>query len=549
VNEAFANRPTTLADYITILRRRKWIILALPVIAAVSAYAVSDTQSALYRATAEVLVNRSSIVTAISGVSDPALGDPLRFLTTEASIARSPELASRVAAAGGVPGLTAGAVLGASSITARADADLLDISVSWSDPAGAARIANAYALEFTRYKSELDTQKITVALQTLKTRIKALQAQGQTASASYSILVQQQSQLETIGTLLANNTSVLQPAGGGAKVRPRPRHSAILGGLLGALFGFGLAFLAEALDRRVRSESEIEATLGLPLIGRVPAPARHLRDANGLVMLAEPTGPNAESFRKLKTSIEFLNLDRGARTIMVTSALPREGKSTTIANLAVAFARAGRTVSLVDLDLRRPFLHSFFYRGAERGISDVVVGTEKLQGALRPIALPAVPSAGAPSSNGSRSRNGLNLDGAGDARAILNLLPSGTAPPSGADAVVRLLENEKLNAVLADLAAQSDLVLVDAPPLLAVDDAMFLTAKVDAVIVVLHAGIQRPLLKELARQLEASRAPALGFILTGVTEADGYGYGYGYGPYSYDVPTKAERAERGAERV
>jgi succinoglycan biosynthesis transport protein ExoP len=544
VREPFANRPTTVADYVVILRRRKWIILALPAIAAVSAYVVSQTQSPLYGATAQILVNRSSIVSAISGVTDPALGDPRRFLTTQASIARSPELASRVASAAGVQGLTAGEALGATSITPRTDADLLDISTSWAEPADAARIANAYAQEFTRYKTELDTQRINDALGTLRTRIKALQAQGETTSTSYSILVQEQSQLETIGTLLANNTSVLQPASGAAKIRPRPVRSGILGGLLGAVLGLGLAFLAEALDRRVRSESEIEDTLGLPLIGRVPAPPRHLRDGNGLVMLAEPASTHAESFRKLKTSIEFLNLDRGARTIMVTSALPREGKSTTIANLAVAFARAGRRVSLVDLDLRRPFLHSFFYRGTGRGIWDVVVGHDELTGTLRPIALPAVASAGLPSSNGSRRRTSTMLDDAGEASSILNFLPSGTIPPTGADGVGPMLENKQLDAVLADLAAQSDLVLVDAPPLLAVDDAMVLTAKVDAVVVVLHIGIQRPLLSELARQLDASRAPVLGFILTGVTEADGYGYGYGYGPYSYDVQPKPERSAK-----
>ena len=546
MTEAVSNRPAALADYVAILRRRKWIILVLPAIAAASAYGVSHTQSPLYRATAEILVNRSSIVSAISGVTDPALGDPRRFLTTQASIARSPELASRVASAAGVQGLTAGDVLGASSITPRSDADLLDISTSWANPADAARIANAYAREFTSYKTELDTQRINDALRTLRTRIKALQAQKETASSSYSILVQEQSQLETIGTLLANNTSVLRPAGGGGKIRPRPVRSAILGGLLGVVLGLGLALLAEALDRRVRSESEIEETLGLPLIGRVASPPRHLRDAKRLVMLAEPAGAHAESFRKLKTSIDFLNLDRGARTIMVTSALPREGKSTTIANLAVAFARGGRKVSLVDLDLRRPFLHSFFYRGEGRGIWDVVVGHDELAGALRSIALPAVTPAGAPSSNGSRRRTSAAPDGGGGASSILNFLPSGTVPSAGADGVGPMLENKQLDAVLADLAAQSDLVLVDAPPLLAVDDAMVLTTKVDAVVVVLHIGIQRPLLRELARQLDASRAPVLGFILTGVTEADGYGYGYGYGygPYSYDVQTKAERSAK-----
>src|SRR5262245_29401324 len=123
MREAFTNRPTTVADYLAIVRRRKWIVLIPPVVAAIAAYLLSASESPVYRASAQVLVNRTSVVTAITGV-DPSGGDPTRFLTTQASIARSPELAARVAAASGIPGMTAGSVLGRSSVTPSTDSDI-----------------------------------------------------------------------------------------------------------------------------------------------------------------------------------------------------------------------------------------------------------------------------------------------------------------------------------------------------------------------------------------------------------------------------------------
>jgi Mrp family chromosome partitioning ATPase/capsular polysaccharide biosynthesis protein len=546
VTDALAHRPATLADYLAILRRRKWIIVVLSLVAAASAYAVSQAESPVYRASAQILVNRSSVVSAVTNVTDPAIGDPTRFLATEASIARSPELAARVASAAKVPGVTGGDVLGASSVTPSSSADLLNVSVSWPNPGDAVRLANAYATEFTQYKTELDTNRISQALSSLKVRIASLKAAGATTSPSYATLIQDQSQLETIGTLLANNTTVLQPATDAGKVHPRPLHTGILGGLLGAVLGLGLAFLVEALDRRVRSEEQLEDVLQLPLIGRVPRPPRNLRDVNGLVMLAEPASVQAESFRKLKTSIEFLNLEREARTIMVTSALPREGKSTTIANLAVAFARSGRRVALVDLDLRRPFLHSFFHTRVGRGVTDVVAGGESLASALRPVPIPLAGSFSTQrSTNGSGPAHRSDEPSArADGMSLLHLLPAGTIPTTGADALVDFLEDPRLATVLAELADQFELVLVDTPPLLAVGDAMALTPSVDALVLVLHAGVERPILRELARQLHNSRAPALGFVLTGVAESEGYGYGYG--SYSYDAGAKTER---GASRV
>src|SRR5207247_6981470 len=120
---------------------------------------------------------------------------------------------------------------------------------------------------------------------------------------------------------------------------------------------------------RVRKAEEIAEQLGIPLLARLPQPSRGLRNKNRLAALEEPDGAAAEAFRMLRTNLDFVNIDRSAKTIMVTSAVESEGKSTTIANLAVTLARSGRRVVLVDLDLRRPYLDRFFGLGGRPGVA------------------------------------------------------------------------------------------------------------------------------------------------------------------------------------
>jgi succinoglycan biosynthesis transport protein ExoP len=256
-------------------------------------------------------------------------------------------------------------------------------------------------------------------------------------------------------------------------------------------------------------------------------------------MLADPRSVHAETFRKLRTTVEFVNLDHHARTIMVTSAGPREGKSTTVANLAVALARAGRRVVLVDLDLRRPSLHPFFRVRGDNGITDVVVDRLTLGDALRRIPLPALErsSANGDGSNGAGLLHDLRetSDSRSSAEGVLHLLPCGTLPPAADE----FLERAHVDRVLDQLASQFDIVLVDAPPVLAVGDAMSLTADVDAMILVTRMGIDRRQLQELARQLQSSRADVLGFVLTGVAHGDSYTYGYGYDPHTYPREQRA----------
>jgi Mrp family chromosome partitioning ATPase len=545
LGETFSKRPATLADYLAILRRRKWIIVGLPVMAAFVAYAVSTTQAPLYKANAQVRFDLTNVATAIAGTGDLTAGDPTRFMADQATIARERDLANQVVAAAGVSDTSSDQFLAESSADPRSDANILDLSVSDANGGAALALANAYARKFKSYKTDLDTATIRDQVRKYRATLAALKARGDTGS-GYDDLLTKTLDLETEGNLLADNVHVSQYAERATKVRPLPRRNALIGGVLGAFLGLGLAFLAEALDKRVRSDQEIEEALGLPLLGRLPSPSRRLRSANNLVMLSEPRSVHAETIRKLRTSLEFVNFDRSARTIMVTSAGPREGKSTTVANLAVALARAGRRVALVDLDLRRPFLHSFFHVRGDSGITDVVVNRVELDSAIRPLALPAGAAFGK-----SGARNGRppvtpgeasGSNGRSEAEGVLHLLPCGTIPPAADE----FLESERVSSVLEDLSNRFDLVLVDAPPLLAVGDVMTLSTKVDAIVVVTHLGIHRRQLHELARQLQNCKASILGFVLTGVSHGDSYSYGYGYDPHVYDV---RQEAERRGERV
>ena len=533
MTEAFSNRPTTVADYLAILRRRKWIVLVPPIVAASAAFALSTAQSPLYRATAQVLVNPPSVVSAITQV-DPSGNDPVRFLQTQASIARAPELAARVAAASGIPGMTAGRVLSEAQITPSADSDLIGISVADENQAAAVGLANTYATQFTQFSKERATNYIDEALASLQTRIKSLAAQGQVDSPLYATLVQQQGQLATVGKLMAGGSSLLQPADGASKTRPRPRRNAILGFLFGSVLGIALAFLAEALDRRVRNEHEIEEALGIPLLARIPQPPRALQKTDDLVMLHESTGAQAETFRKLRTSLEFLNPDGALRTIMVTSAVEQEGKSTTIANLGVALARGNRRVVVVDLDLRRPYLSQLFHVGGRPGITDVAVKRAELSEALRPIAIV------------TEVQERVNLNGRGGGSngqtapsGLLHFLPAGTIPPAAGD----MLRDERLLHVLDELATRFDVVLIDAPPLLAFGDTLTLSPHVDAIFAITRLGrVKRPILHEFARQLQNCQATLLGYVLTGVEHSESYRYMYeAYEYYAHGTPSAKDK--------
>jgi polysaccharide biosynthesis transport protein len=264
-------------------------------------------------------------------------------------------------------------------------------------------------------------------------------------------------------------------------------------------------------------------------------PSKKLRAKHQLVMLDDPASPQAEMFRMLRTNLDFSTLGDDAKVLMVTSAAQEEGKSTTIANLAIAMARAGRRVVLVDLDLRRPFLGKFFNLDGP-GVTNVALGHTSLDKALATVTLTDDEQQPARASK----KNGNGQVATDAVKGILRVLPSGPIPPDPGEFV----GNAALTDILDQLRDRADIVLIDAPPMLRVGDAMTLSASVDGILIVTRMNVvRRPMLNELSRQLSTVPTRVLGFILTGAGtgEDEDYGYGYGHGSYSREPDAKAAK--------
>lgn len=521
---------STLADFVRIARRRKWIIVAATIVVPLVALVFSLRKPALYESAADVLLSRQNLAATFAGVPDVyASQDAARYSATQAFLARSPKVATLVVKEAKVPGLTAAAFLGSSSVAVNPNADLLSFRVTNADPEVAALLANEFAKQFTLFRRQLDTNAIDQAREEIKARMKELARQGQAGGQLYGDLDAKEQQLATVEALQRSNAYIARPAGGAVKIRPRPKRDAILGLGLGLFLGLGLAFLRETLDTRLRSSEDVQARLGLPLLGRLDEPSRGLKDAYGLVMLADPYSVQAESFRMLRTNIELANLERRAQMIMITSALEQEGKTTTVANLAVAMARAGRHVVLVDLDLRRPTLDRYFHVERHVGLTDVALGDTTLASALVQV----------PVTDPARSAPGVDA-GAQPAQGLLEVLPSGPLPPDPGEFV----GNHILAGILETLRARAEVILIDTPPVLHAGDALALSTRVDAVVVVARLDMaRRAPLHELRRLMDTVPAEKLGFVLTGADSAPEY-KAHAYSPRAYAYAELDEKEAR-----
>lgn len=511
-----ASHAPTLRDYLQVARRRKWLIVQAVLLVPLAALAFSLHQRAEYQASAQVLLSEQDLGAQLTGVQMAGV-DAARAGETQASLARVPAVAQGAIDSTHVA-MSPGAFLGASSVTPGTNSDLLTFSFTNHDPRLAQLLATAYARSYVRYRLASDTAPIENALREVEAQIAQLRTHGPL----YTSLEEKATQLRTLAALKTANASVVQTSGAAAQTAPKTTRNVIIGIVLGAFLGIGLAFLREALDTRVRTADTIHERLGLPLLARLPEPSKKLKAENRLAMLTEPSGVQAEAFRMLRTNFEFTTLAKEARVVMVTSATEQEGKSTTIANLAVACARAGQHVVLVDLDLRRPFLDRFFGFGDRAGVTQVAIGRASLEDALAEVPLGSGEKA-SPNGNGPASA----------ASGRLEVLVSGPTPPDPGEFV----GTARLTEILEALRRRADLVLIDAPPVFHVGDGLVLSAKVDAVFIVTRMQVmRRPMLTELHRLLETMPAHKLGFVVTSAEAEDSYGYGYGgyyyYRPYS-----------------
>ena len=525
----------TLREFLHVLQRRKWIVVQTVVLVVAVVVGISVRQPNLYQAQARVLLSWQNLANQLAGVpTGSGFGQtPERAAQTQASVARTSAVASRVLAAVPKTGLTPGRFLGESAVTPNPNADVLIFTVSTGNPALAARLVNAYALEYTLYRHELDNASILRARAGVKAELARIGSQTDAAALRNELLNRDQT-LATMEALQTSNASVLQTASGAHQTQPRTRRNAILAVIVGLILGIAFAYLWETLDTSVRNSEDIGKHLGgLPLLARLPPPPKRLDSENRLVTLASPDSPEAEAFRMLRTNLEFIMLGRGLQTIMVTSAIEQEGKSTTVANLAVALARVGRRVVIVDLDLRRPRLDRFF-RVDGPGVVQVALGHVDLDSALVPVELPGASIGATLSRNGGGTSSSL-------VRGTLHVLPAGAFPPDRS----AFFESQALESILALLRERADIVLIDAPPALQVGDAMALSRKLDGIVIVARVNrVRRPMLLELERLLAMTPAQAIGFVAS-VTSGEAYETAYGaYAAIEEPEPVGVEEAIR-----
>lgn len=281
---------------------------------------------------------------------------------------------------------------------------------------------------------------------------------------------------------------------------PNTRINLLMGLLLGLAAGVGGSVLRSTLDTRIRSEMDLRRVTDIPLLGGISLDPTASKQP--LLTQAAHQSPRSESFRQLRTNLQFTNVDSRSKTVLVTSSLPGEGKSTTAANLAIALAQAGQNVCLIDADLRRPMINEYLGLDRSAGLTTALVGAANLDDLLQPW--------------GEDS---------------LYVLTSGQIPPNPSE----LLGSQEMKNVITQLESVFDAIVIDTSPLLPVTDAAVLSRHAGGVVLVV--GAQRTRQQELNKSLDALQlvgADILGIVLNllPVKGPDAYSYSY----YSYKSP-------------
>jgi Mrp family chromosome partitioning ATPase len=516
-----------LRHYLDILKKHRFVAIAAVTVVPLAALLFSVFQAPAYQGTAEVLLSGENIPASLSGVRDTS-GDqlqPERYVETQAGLARSPEVVERTLKATNRDDLSADALRASFSVTAKPNSDFLEFSVVSNDPSAASRLATEYARQFTRYRFELDTTPTRRAREELQRRIRRLRRDGEADTPLYSNLLGKEQELATFEALQTSRTYLVREARGAIQVQPRTKRNSMLGIGLGVLFAFALVAIAHALDTRVRTVRELEAKLGLPLLGQVSSSSA---GADGsLVMRTAPSDPEAEAYRLLRANLDSVNRDRDARVIMTTSAFEGEGKSATVANLAIAYAREGKRVILADLDLRRPSLARLLEIPERPGVVEAVLHGEDLSDVLNPVRsddaglarLGVIPAGGGPED--------IPADTGGDDVAMRATRTARWKPaharkvarrPPQTMALGEVVASTRLRVFINGLREQADIIFVDAPPLLGTGDAITLGSMVDAIVLVTKVGgLQQETVDHVTRALSMCPAPTLGWVVTGTS--------------------------------
>ncbi|WP_192498633.1 polysaccharide biosynthesis tyrosine autokinase [Ornithinimicrobium pratense] len=449
-----------LSDYLHIVQRSWRLVATTTLVALLLGATLTALTTRQYRAEAELFVSTAGGDT----VTDLVQGGSFtqRQVATYADIVTTPIVLDPVIEQLGLD-TSSRALASQVSATVPPNTVLIQITVTDANPGAAANLANAVAGQFA------DT-------------IQDLERTG-TGESPVS-------------------ASIVRPAtASNDPASPNVVQNLSLSLTLGLLLGLGLSALRHVIDTRVRGEEDVRRVSDAPTLGAV----HYDKDAakHPLVVHLDPHSSRSEAFRALRTNLLYLDPDHQPRTLLVTSTIPGEGKSTSTANLALTLAATGSTVCLIEGDLRRPRLLEYMGLVSSVGLTDVLVGRAELEDVLQDFG------------------DGLRVLGCGP-------IPPNPSELLGSDAMRRLLDR---------LSGKFDYVVIDAPPLLAVTDAAVLSTLVDGTIVVVGTGlVRREQLERALGHLNRVESRVLGTVLNRVPIKGPDAYSYSYEAYAPQLP-------------
>lgn len=478
--------------------RRHWLLLclALALGAAVSG-ALSISRPGVFEARSEVLIRAQTLSDTLAGAQASRV-DQNRAVATQSKLVTVPAVLKAVRIRLGLP--ESDEILARRvRVETAANSDLIAVIGRGATGSEAVEIANAFAGAYVEFRGRLDTDALVAARRETTARLDELRRSGAADTAFFQRVLEADSDLRTRILLGGRNAVVVQDASDAVKVSPRPVLAGVVGGLLSGLVVVAGLVVVGRLRGSVTPE-ELAGVAGATVIGRVPTDARQV-PANPLQAVPTARTPLAEAYRGVARALELSNIGGRNRTILVTSCEAGEGKTTTVLSLAAVWAAAGRTVAVVEADLRAPTMARRLGLADRAGLTEVMLGQVPLQAAVAEFEMP-------------RSDSGS-----------VRVLTAGAVPPNPWDFVGGV----EIKKMLRELETSHDVILIDAPPWVAGADAFALADASDATLLVARLGrANRKVLASMAQRLHEADIRVCGVLqIGGVRRSRGYGYGYG----------------------
>ena len=480
--------------YLTVLWRWKLLVIAFVVVIPTAVYFFVSSQAKVYESSVLLQVQPLAVDTSLFNTAVPA--PQAQTLLSAARLITTTGVAEAATEELGEPRSSARQLLANITATADIEADFITVAARGESGRRAAELANAFAAAVVTTRADQAVGRLNDAIGNITDQLDRLARSDRDGRKQLS---EQLQRLRALRAAQGNNARIVEPAIASASpVAPKVTRTVVLSGIVALLLAFGAVVLAQGADRKIRDPLELEELTDRPLLSAVPSTA--FGDL-------QTGGAGEEAFQMLRASLTYFNLDRPVRSVLITSPVQGDGKTTVATNLARAMARAGKDVILVDADLRRPQVATRFHVHGTAGLGGVLIGESSLEDAF------FEPELDTP--EGGR----------------LRALPAGPPPPNPSE----LLASQRMKALLEQLASMSDLVIVDSTPLLTVSDSLPLIEFVSGIVAVARLNAtSEDAVKRLERVISNAGGTLLGSVATGADAGGLYGgYGYGYGGYGY----------------